>query len=145
MRLLAKNVADRYLTAAEVIAALEPFTRKSPNRSTPPTKPVFAPGQEPPAPRAVPSTSDVQADRDRERSGRQSINSLSAPSTDDAFPSDRQLIHGDSSVSMAATISQSNATQGSRRRWPLMIGLSGFGLALLIGIAMKDEDRIGQQ
>ena len=84
----------------------------------------------------APSTSEVQTDRDGERSGRQSINSLSSPSTDEAFESDRPLIHGDSSVSMAATISQSHAAQGSRRRWPLMLGLSGLGLALLIGIAI---------
>ncbi len=137
VRLLAKQAEARYPNAAEVIAALEPFTRKAADDSALTSKPVFAPGKEPPTAHTVPSTSAGKAGRDGERSGQRSIKSLSASSTDDAFASDRPMIHGDSSTSLAETIIQPRAASGSRRRWPLIIGLSGLGLALLIGIVIQ--------
>ena len=136
-RLLAKNADDRYATAGEVIAALEPFTRKGSDTEVFAGNPVFVPGKEPPAVRAVESTSEASIVRDGSLSAQRSIKSLSASSTDDAFGSNRPMIQSDRSASMVETIIQSRPQQPSRGRGPLVIGISLVSLAVLIGLAIQ--------
>ena len=137
VRLLAKNADDRYATAGEVIAALEPFTRKGSDTEVFSGKPVFVPGKEPPVVRAVESTSKGSKVREGDLSSQRSIKSLSASSTDDAFGSNRPMIQSDRSASMVETIIQSRPQQPSRGRGPLLIGISLVSMAVLIGLAIQ--------
>ncbi len=118
LRLVAKKAEDRFPTAAEVAAALEPFVRESSGQSTPKGEPIFAPGKEPPPRRPQPEVPGTNPDFGPASLGRLTTRSFIA-----------------SDLAESADPSLAGSARAWRRR-VLAIGLAGAGLALLIWLSI---------